>query len=264
MPDGRVVEVEDEELEALDPQKSRDIDLRSFVPQQEIDPIYFERAYFLTPAGSSTKAYRLLAAAMERAGRAGIATFVMRGKEYLVAILAAGGILRAETLRFHDDIRSAADVGLAEPEKVAAKRVRRFAAAIAALEADELAPDELVDEHAAAIEALVARKRRQHRDVVEAPEAAEPEDERVDLMRVLQWSLRQTRDQGAGAERPRRGARSTPERRDRRRRAARSRRPAAELEGLTKQELYRRAQELEIPGRGAMTKEELVAALRSA
>ena len=80
----------------------------------EIQPIYFERAYFLAPGEGSGKAYRLLAETMERKGRAGIATFVMRGKEYLVAILAENGILRAETMRFSDEVRSPKEVGLPE------------------------------------------------------------------------------------------------------------------------------------------------------
>ena len=75
----------------------------------------FERSYFLTPAGKSTKAYRLLAEIMERSGRAGIATFVMRDKEYLVAILAENGILRAVTMRFPDEVRDPADMGLPKP-----------------------------------------------------------------------------------------------------------------------------------------------------
>ena len=74
------VVVTDDELERLAPEKTRDIDLRLFVDVSEIDPMYFERAYYLTPGGNSTKAYRLLAATMEATGRAGIATFVMRGK----------------------------------------------------------------------------------------------------------------------------------------------------------------------------------------
>lgn len=78
--------VEDDELEALAPEKSQDIDLERFVGLDEIAPIYFERAYFLTPEGGATRAYRLLAGSMESASRAGIATFVMRGKQYLVAI----------------------------------------------------------------------------------------------------------------------------------------------------------------------------------
>ncbi|HEY0671085.1 MAG TPA: Ku protein, partial [Longimicrobiales bacterium] len=102
---GKYVVVTDDELEALEPKKSRDIDLRRFVPAEDIDPLFFERSYYLAPAGESVKAYRLLAETMEKTGRAGIATFVMRGKEYLVAIVAEDGLLRADTMRFADELR---------------------------------------------------------------------------------------------------------------------------------------------------------------
>ena len=78
---GKYVTVSEEELERLAPEKSRDIDLRLFVAREEVSPVYFERAYFLTPADKSGKAYRLLAETMERKERVGIATFVMHGKE---------------------------------------------------------------------------------------------------------------------------------------------------------------------------------------
>ena len=129
---GKFVRVDDDELERLAPERTRDIDLRQFVKLDEVDPMYFERAYYLTPAGGSNKAYRLLAKVMEETGRAGIATFVLRAKEYLVAILAENGILRAETLRFADEVRSADDVGLPETKKVKAADVQRFTRAIQA------------------------------------------------------------------------------------------------------------------------------------
>lgn len=141
--EGRYVVVTDEELEALEPRKWREIDLQRFVDADEIDPMYFQRAYFLTPAGESAKAYLLLVAAMERAGKVGIATFVMRGKEYLVAIIGEGGILRAETLRFHDEVRSPADVGLPERSQPDAERVRAFEGLIDGLSADRFDPEEL-------------------------------------------------------------------------------------------------------------------------
>ena len=97
---GKYVLVTDDELEAIEPRKSREIDLRLFVDRDSIDPVYFDRGYFLVPSGGTTKAYRLLAEVMEKKQYAGIATFVMRAKEYLVAIIAENGILRAETLRF--------------------------------------------------------------------------------------------------------------------------------------------------------------------
>ena len=90
------------------------------MPEDSIPPVHFERGYFLTPASGSEKAYKLLAETMEKDGKAGLATFVMRGKEYLVAIFAEHGILRAETMRFADELRSPADVGLPKKPKVPA------------------------------------------------------------------------------------------------------------------------------------------------
>jgi Ku protein len=77
---GKFVTVSDEELERLAPEKTRDINLTRFVKEDAIPPVYFERGYFLTPAGNSEKAYRLLAEAMKERKDVGIATFVMRGK----------------------------------------------------------------------------------------------------------------------------------------------------------------------------------------
>ena len=102
----KFVIVTDEELERLAPEKTRDIDLKQFVPAGSIPPTYFERGYFLVPAAGSQKAYKLLAGTMEKSELAGIATFVMRGKEYLIAIFSDNGILRGETMRFADELRS--------------------------------------------------------------------------------------------------------------------------------------------------------------
>ncbi|HUH12075.1 MAG TPA: Ku protein [Longimicrobiales bacterium] len=241
--------VTDEELESLAPERTRDIDLRRFVPADAIDPIYFERAYFLTPGGDSTKPYRLLAETMERTGRAGIATFVMRGKEYLVAILAENGILRAETLRFRDEVRSAGDVGLSAPAKPKAAEVRKVGKAIDKLEKKTLAESELEERGSKRLLALIERKRKKGEDVVAAPEAEEDEADVIDLMEVLKRSMKAA---GAGGRTPRAAAS----------RASGSRRGADELAELTKQELYERAQERAIPGRSGMSKKELVDALR--
>jgi DNA end-binding protein Ku len=184
------VVVTDDELDRLAPEKTRDIDLRRFVSAADIDPIYFERAYYLTPGGNSTKAYRLLAETMEQTGRAGIATFVMRGKEYLIAILAENGIMRAETLRFADEVRSAEDVGLPEPEKPKPAVVKKFEKAIAKLVEKDLDEDELTDHSSEQLLKLVAKKEKAGEDVVAAPDvAAEPAEGVIDLMEVLKRSL---------------------------------------------------------------------------
>jgi DNA end-binding protein Ku len=192
------VVVTDDELEKLAPDKTRDIDLRRFVPASDIDPVHFERAYYLTPGGNSTKAYRLLAATMEQVGRAGIATFVMRGKEYLVAIFADNGILRAETLRFADEVRSPGDVDLPEPQEPPAAVVKKLEKAIAALSKEGLDEGDLADRSAERLRELVARKERTGEDVVSAPEGVDPppSDGVIDLMEVLKRSL-----QGGGTAR---------------------------------------------------------------
>ncbi|MGZ8868295.1 MAG: non-homologous end joining protein Ku [Thermoanaerobaculia bacterium] len=187
---GKFVVITDEELEAVEPRKSREIDLQTFVPLEEIDPIYFERAYFLTPSGGSNKAYRLLANVMEKTGRAGIATFVMRAREYLVAILAENGILRAETLRFQDEVRKPADVGLPKQAKGKPADVKRYEQVIAK-HSGKVNFREFLDEDAAKLENLVAKKQKSHKDVVQSDVQAEEDEggEVVDLLEVLSRSL---------------------------------------------------------------------------
>ena len=107
--DGSYITVEDRELEALEPEKTREIDLRQFVDLAELPAALLERGYYLTPQKEATKAYRLLAEAMERTKRAGIATFVMRKREYLVAIFAQGGFSAPHAAVRRRDSRSGDD-----------------------------------------------------------------------------------------------------------------------------------------------------------
>ncbi len=188
---GKYVVVTDDELEAIEPRKSREIDLRLFVDRSEIDPVYFERGYFLAPTGGTNKAYRLLAEAMEKKGYAGIASFVMRAKEYIVAILAESGILRAETLRFEDEIRKPESIGLPKKTKPAAADVKKIEAQIAR-RSKKLELRELLDAHTARLEKLVAAKEKKRQDIVRVEEdekSEEPGGEVVDLLEVLSRSL---------------------------------------------------------------------------
>jgi DNA end-binding protein Ku len=190
---GEYVTVTEEELERLAPEKSRDINLRMFVDRTEISPLYFERGYVLTPADKSGKAYRLLAEIMEDANRAGIATFVMRGKEYLVAIFAVNGILRAETMRFSDEIRSPSDIGLPKRKKPAANTVRAFDSSIKRLSKRSLDLREMGDEYSARMLDLIEKKRKHQENVVESEAPTERPAKVVDLMEVLKKSLDQGR-----------------------------------------------------------------------
>jgi len=185
----KYVIVTDEELERLAPEKTRDIDLKQFVPAESIPPIYFERGYFLTPAAGSQKAYKLLAETMDQSGLAGIATFVMRGKEYLVAIFSDKGILRAETMRFADELRSPADVGL--PKKTAPSKatVTKFEKMIANKSKKQFSPAKLADKQTDSLLKLVKKKQSKRENVVKVEEEMDTDRKVVDLVKILKQSL---------------------------------------------------------------------------
>lgn len=238
--EGGWVTVENDELSDLAPEKSRDIDLRVFVPQEQIDPIYFERAYFLTPSGDSRKAYRLLTRVMEAGRRVGIASFVMRGREYLIALLADGGVLRAETMRFHDEIRPVSEIDLPERPADDGSLVKRLKKVVRANSSDTLDMALLEDEEAERLEDLVRGKVDAGDVVASEVEQAGGGDEDtsdgdvIDLLEVIRRSLAEQVPDGE----------------------------ARPLSDLTRDELYERAQELDIPGRSSMRKAELVEAVR--
>jgi DNA end-binding protein Ku len=207
--DGKHVTLTDDELEAIAPRKSRDIDLRRFVPREELDPLLFERAYVLTPAGESTKPYRLLAAAMAKGGKVGIATFVMRTKEYLVAIVPHRGVLWAETLRFAGELRAPKDLGLTAAKKTAAADVAAFTKVIHRLERDEVSRDELVERRSVRLRSLAERKLAKGDDVVVASAPAAADDGAAteeaaaspDLFESIRSSLQLLRGKSDGAAR---------------------------------------------------------------
>jgi DNA end-binding protein Ku len=202
--------VTDDELEKLDPQKSSIIDMRRFVPVDDIPPLYFERGYFLGPGGESTKAYQLLAEVMEKTRRAGIATFVMRGKEYLIAIIAEQGILYAETMRFKDELRTPEDIGLPKKPAVAEQNIRHFEQIISQYSEAQLDPAEVHDETSAALLEIVRAKQSKKQNVIVSSEpdeqAAEP-DLLAELKRSLAAHGRLRSDRAGTVEhRPRRHA----------------------------------------------------------
>ena len=194
----RYVVVTDAELEALEPEKSREIDLRLFVNLDDISPLFFERSHYLAPAGDSTKAYRLLARVLEKTNRAGIATFVMRDREYLVAIIGEAGILRGQTLRFLDEVRPQSELGLHAKVKVDSSLRAQFERAIESQSKPHIDTRELHDKYAQRLLKLVEQKRRNPKNVVEveqasedpAVDASEEEDGEIDLLETIRRSLK--------------------------------------------------------------------------
>jgi DNA end-binding protein Ku len=265
-PDGTFTIVEDEELEALAPRKSRDIDLQRFVARDSIPPKLLERPYVLAPAGDSTKAYHLLAKTMEQTHRAGIATFVMRGREHLAAIFARGGLLRAATMRFADELRTPESIGLPKARKVDAQDRRALEKALAQLETDALDRKALDDEYTSALLELAKKKHTAGRDVVEVED--QPVDDAtdmadvIDIMTVLKERLGASRAPAKAAR-----AAAAPAHRPSRRSTGRgpaSRSSGDSLLAKSKKELYEQAKELEVENRSQMSKDELVEAIRAA
>jgi DNA end-binding protein Ku len=179
----------DDELSAADPAKTRTIDIESFVELAEIDPIYFDHPYFLIPAGETDgtiRAYRLLAGVMEQTERAALGRFVLRTKEYLVAIRVRDGALALTTLRFHDEVRPSKGVpgagGRTKPKEVA-----QAVKLIETLSVD-WDPSAYDDEYRKRLQSIVRRKRKGGE--IKRPEA-DPERTRPvpDLMAALEASL---------------------------------------------------------------------------
>src|SRR2546425_11079625 len=116
------------------------IDIAEFVPLQSVDPIYFERTYFLGPDKGGDKAYRLLADAMEKQGRVALAKFVMRGKESLVLIRPAQGGLMLHTMYFADEVRDFGEIDRGQSAKIKAGELEPGQQLLDGLSNDEVSP----------------------------------------------------------------------------------------------------------------------------
>jgi len=185
------IPLSDQELDSLAPEQSRDIELTRFVPSDAISPLYFEHSYFLIPS-SSNVAYRLLVATMARTNRAGIATFVMHGKQQLVAILAEDGLMRAEVLRFQDELRPPIAVATGKARRVLERDRTRIQRAVKRLIKPGLARRELTDHYWGRLSALAEQKRAKRHDVVHGEPhgvTAHSGSNVIDLMEALKKSL---------------------------------------------------------------------------
>ena len=186
-PDEYVV-ITPEELDALDPQASRLIEIEEFVALDQIDPIYFDRPYILVPDTGGAKPYALLAAAMRDAKQVALATVVMRSKEHLVALKPYGDAIAMITMNYADEIVHSSDIeGLpAEDVDVKPREVKMATQLIEALTAP-FEPEKYHDSYRARVKELIEAKAAGEQIAVQPQR-----DERspvVDLMAALQASL---------------------------------------------------------------------------
>jgi DNA end-binding protein Ku len=252
---GEHVVVTPDEIASVAPGKSRNINVAAFVDLAEIDPVYFERPYFLAPHGNGgERAYALLLEAMTSMQKVAIATFVMRDREYLAAVRPYQGVLVLETLLRADEVRDPmSEIDTLPVEAEFDRRELDMAQLLIDSMAAPWVPEDYADTYRERLTDLIEQKRRgkaivvQHEQEVAAPV--------VDLLQALEASV------SAARAKPAPRATGTPKASAGRTRAKSS--PPA-LEGLSKSDLLGMAAELGIAGRTKMTRDELEKAVRSA
>lgn len=244
--DGKQVVLTDRDLAAAEPRKTRTIEIESFVPLEQIDPIYFDHPYFLVPPEGSEgtmRAYQLLVEVMGSSGRVALGRFVMRTKEYLAAIRVRGGALALTTMLFADEVRDPGDVptGGRKPKR---QELDNAVAVIEELSRD-WEPERYTDCYRERLRQVIDQKREGK--TIHAPKPEKQPEPVPDLMAALKESLQDIR---AGNGRTRRETRATE-----------SNGKGSPLEELTVDELQERARRKKISGRSKMNKRELLAAL---
>ena len=187
---GRYVTFDKGELEELKPESTRAIDVTDFVDLEAVDPIYYERTYWLGPADDAAKkAYSLLLAAMEDKAKVAIGTVVMRNKQYLAAIRPLDGALAMSTMRFADEVVPRSEVDgvpnrIAKPEPKALKLATQIVDSLAG----DWKPERYHDTYAEELRARIDRKDR-GTDVVETAPAPDEGARILDLMDALEQSV---------------------------------------------------------------------------
>jgi len=194
---GNYVVIENEELAALKPKASRQIEIEDFVDLSEIDPVYFEQPYYLVPDKDAAKAYRLLAQVMEDEGKVAVGRFVLRSKEALVAIRPVDGMLCLETMRYADEVLSP-DREQIDSEAQPSERELDMARQLVSTLAGEFDPEKYRDEYREDVLALIDKKAAGEEIV--APSTPEEPAKVLDLMAALEASLARTGAKQTGGD----------------------------------------------------------------
>jgi DNA end-binding protein Ku len=183
---GRYVPIEDEDLDRLDIELTHSIDICDFVSLEEIDPIYFRKAYYLLPQDGAEKPYRLLVKALEETGKVGVAKVVIRNKQHLAALRAHDGLLILETMYYADEIRQPESVdGKARLQKAEVDMAKSLVENLS----DSFKPEKYDDNYRKELLELI-RAKAKGQDLPQPKK--EEEDEVVDLMAALRESVERT------------------------------------------------------------------------
>jgi DNA end-binding protein Ku len=207
--DDKYVVLSDEDFRRANPEASKTVDIMAFVDLADVAPQYFETPYFLAPGKRGEKAYALLRDAMARAGKAGIATVVIRTKQYLAAVVAQDEALMLNTLRYHNELKSAADLDIPDRLKGHKPASKELDMALRLVDdmADEWKPERYHDTyHEDLMKRIEEKIKAGQTEAITAPEKEERPAkgaEVIDLMALLKKSV----EGGRKERKPRRAAR---------------------------------------------------------
>ena len=196
----RYVVITPEELEALEPEKTRTIDIEDFVDLDEIDPIFYDHPYYLVPGTGAEKAYKLLLDAMKESNKVAIARVVLRQKEHLVAIRSRDDVLTMETLLFADEVIEPDNLDeMPEAKGKTTKKELEMAQQLIDSLSSDFEPEKYRDEYRDRVLDLIERKAQGEEIVVEAPKE---EPKKVpDLMAALEASIADSKRQSGTKKR---------------------------------------------------------------
>ncbi|MGR2752185.1 non-homologous end joining protein Ku [Agromyces arachidis] len=201
----RTVIITDDDLKSLPAERSREIEVVEFVPSEQIDPIMFDRSYYLEPDSASNKAYVLLREALESTERTAVVRMALRQKTRLAALRVFGDVLMVQTLRWSDEVREAKFPSLDEPAKITSKELDLSKQLIESLSAD-FDPAEFVDDYQEELRTLIRAKLEQGDAIDTAATFGEqPEEEGgevIDLMEALRQSIAAKRGGSDAASEP--------------------------------------------------------------
>jgi DNA end-binding protein Ku len=205
LPNRDVVPISQDELEAVAPERSRTIEIEEFVELAEIDPVFFEKSYFVAPTRDigGDKSYLLLLRAMQLSGMVGIGRFVLRTKPHLVAIRPLEHVLGLETLYFGDEVRKAEDVARLPAVALSDRELKMADQLVKAL-ATEWVPDKHADQYREELLELLGSKRARPRG--DDPETVVSSATVDDLMATLKASVEAAKRKHDGVAKPRRRA----------------------------------------------------------
>jgi DNA end-binding protein Ku len=191
--DGEYVMLEKDEIDAAAGERSRLIELEEFVCRENIDPVFFDRPYYLGAGDDGEDAYRLLHDALERSDRAGIGRWVFHNREYLVAVRPVNGTLALHTMRFADELVDAGDLEVSEPSRKPSKREVEMAGKLVESLHDRFRPTAFKDTYRERLLKMIERKAEG--DEIELP-AADDTEQSDDLMAALEASVGGGRKKG--------------------------------------------------------------------